>query len=74
MSDIIFVSHPRHREALDILKVAARKIPADQKCIVIVYDGPVIPSWARAASYCATDATKGDVKTICQVMTDQINA
>jgi len=64
--------HARHEQALSALKRASLAMPANQKYIVIVYDGPDVAPHDRLASY-ASDAPPGDVKLICEAMAKQID-
>lgn len=64
--------HARHETALAAMKRASIAMPAGQKYIVIVYDGPNVMPHERLASY-ASDAPPGDVKLICEAMAKQID-
>lgn len=62
----------RHGISMAQLQRQAEKlIPGDQKFILILYDGPKIPSWDRQASW-ASDAPPEDVAKICDAMAKQI--
>ncbi len=64
--------HARHEQALAALKRASLAMPAGQKYIVIVYDGPNVAPHDRLASF-ASDAPEGDVKLICEAIGKQID-
>lgn len=65
------VTHARHEKALAAMKRASIAMPAGQKFVVIVYDGPNIPAHARLASY-ASDSPESDVALLCKAVADQI--
>lgn len=61
--------HARHDQALQIIERAARVVPAGQKYIVIVYDGPDVS--VREASFVSNVATE-DVVQVCHAVADQL--
>lgn len=63
--------HPRHEKAIRAFERATVAIPAGQKYIVIVYDGPDVPAFDRLASY-VSDAPPDDVAKICKAMSEQL--
>jgi len=64
--------HARHEQALSALKRASLAMPANQKYIVIVYDGPDVPAHDRLASY-GSDAPPEDVCAVCTAIAKQIS-
>lgn len=65
--------HPRHEATLRSMDKAVLNIPADQKYVIIIYDGGSIASWDRKASW-ISDAPEIDVKLICRTMSDQLKS
>jgi hypothetical protein len=63
--------HARHEKAIQAFERATIAMPAGQKYIVIVYDGPDIPAFDRLASY-TSDAPRSDVAKICKAMSEQL--
>lgn len=61
----------RHSTALRIGRRMMKEMPSDQKFILLVYDGPQIPSWDRKCSY-MSDAPRDDIAKICQAVSEQI--
>lgn len=65
--------HARHEKAIRAFERATLAMPAGQKYIVIVYDGPDVPMFDRKASY-SSDAPEDDVAKICKAMSEQLRA
>ena len=57
------IRHPRHTRALAAFH--PERVPANQRYIVIVYDGGDVPDHDRKASF-TSDAPAGDVKLILE--------
>lgn len=63
--------HARHEKAIRAFERATIAVPAGQKYIVIVYDGPDVPAFDRLASY-ASGSPASDVAKICKAMSEQL--
>lgn len=66
MSGIV---HFRHGLTMEKAERALRDLPDNQKYIVIVYDGAMIPKASRQASY-SSNAPDADVKAVCRAIAD----
>lgn len=58
------IVHPRHGTTVAKAERILRDLPAEQKYVIIVYDGSMVPKNQRQASW-VSNAPDADVKAVC---------